>query len=166
MAVNKVICNSSVLIDLTQDTVTADRLGYGITAHDKAGNIITGTSAIPLIPKNYDHHIGYIQNGTWIYENPTGTYIDIYQVKADNSYFYTLGKTVGSRFRTMFTTTDVTTVTSGRVAGTGLINKNDPAAYSNGVFNCTQDGYFMIAKDNVGVANLKTYVYNITQSWI
>lgn len=43
MAVNKVIANGEVLIDLTGDTVTAGSLKKGVTAHDKAGEIITGT---------------------------------------------------------------------------------------------------------------------------
>lgn len=44
MAKNKIIYGSEVLIDLTADTVTADKLAEGITAHDKSGEIITGTS--------------------------------------------------------------------------------------------------------------------------
>lgn len=43
MAINKVIYNSKVLIDLTSDTVSADKLLKGVKAHDKSGNIITGT---------------------------------------------------------------------------------------------------------------------------
>lgn len=43
MAVNKVIANGKVLIDLTGDTVTAGLLKKGVTAHDKTGEIITGT---------------------------------------------------------------------------------------------------------------------------
>lgn len=41
---NKVIYGDQVIIDLTQDTVTADKLASGITAHDKSGEIITGTN--------------------------------------------------------------------------------------------------------------------------
>lgn len=44
MAVNKVIYGGNVLIDLTKDTVTTDKLASGITAHDKSGTIITGTN--------------------------------------------------------------------------------------------------------------------------
>lgn len=44
MAVNKVIYGGNVLIDLTTDTVTADKLASGITAHDKSGAVITGTN--------------------------------------------------------------------------------------------------------------------------
>lgn len=41
--VNKVVYNGKVLIDLTADTVTADKLLKSFTAHDKAGEVITGT---------------------------------------------------------------------------------------------------------------------------
>lgn len=44
MAVNKVIYGSNTLIDLTSDTVTADKLAEGYTAHDKSGAVITGTN--------------------------------------------------------------------------------------------------------------------------
>ena len=43
MAVNKVIIGNEVRLDLTGDTVSADKLLSGITAHDKSGEKITGT---------------------------------------------------------------------------------------------------------------------------
>lgn len=43
MAVNKVIYNNETLIDLTTDTVTADKLLKGYTAHNKKGEKIIGT---------------------------------------------------------------------------------------------------------------------------
>lgn len=42
MEKNKIIYGGKVLLDLTEDTVTVDTLGYGTTAHDKSGAIITG----------------------------------------------------------------------------------------------------------------------------
>ena len=43
MGKNKIIYGGNVLIDLTADTVTADKLLSGITAHDKSGEIIEGS---------------------------------------------------------------------------------------------------------------------------
>lgn len=43
MAINKVKYGNTTLIDLTADTVAADKLLTGYTAHDKSGAIITGT---------------------------------------------------------------------------------------------------------------------------
>ncbi len=40
---NKVIVNGNTLIDLTADTVTANKVLSGFTFHDKAGQIITGS---------------------------------------------------------------------------------------------------------------------------
>ncbi len=40
---NKVIIGTETIIDLTQDTVTPDKLVSGVTAHDKSGKQITGT---------------------------------------------------------------------------------------------------------------------------
>ena len=42
MAKNKVIYDGNVLIDLTNDTVTANTLLSGATAHDRGGNAISG----------------------------------------------------------------------------------------------------------------------------
>lgn len=43
MAVNKVVLGEDTLIDLTADTVSADKLSKGITAHNMAGESIVGT---------------------------------------------------------------------------------------------------------------------------
>lgn len=43
MPVNKVVFGDRTLIDLTSDTVSADKLAKGVTAHDKTGEQITGT---------------------------------------------------------------------------------------------------------------------------
>lgn len=41
---SKVIINGVVKIDLTADTVTADKLMQGYTAHDRSGALIIGTA--------------------------------------------------------------------------------------------------------------------------
>ena len=43
MAINKVVYGGNTLIDLTADTVTADKLLDGYTAHGKDGEVVTGT---------------------------------------------------------------------------------------------------------------------------
>lgn len=43
MAVNKVVYGTTVLVDLTSDTVDSDSLLQGKTAHTNAGEQITGT---------------------------------------------------------------------------------------------------------------------------
>lgn len=46
MGVSKVVYNNKTIIDLTTDTVTAASLDKGIVAHDKAGNVVTGTRPV------------------------------------------------------------------------------------------------------------------------
>lgn len=50
MAYSKIIYGGNVLIDLTGDTVAADKLLAGITAHGKDGEEITGTCAYMTPP--------------------------------------------------------------------------------------------------------------------
>lgn len=48
MAISKVVYGKTTLLDLTADTVSADKLAAGVTAHDKAGNAVTGTAAVTV----------------------------------------------------------------------------------------------------------------------
>ena len=43
MAISKVVYGGNTLIDLTADTITADKLKTGYTAHGADGEVITGT---------------------------------------------------------------------------------------------------------------------------
>lgn len=52
MAVNKVALNGEVKLDLTADTVTPQTLLKGATAHNAAGELITGVYE-PMIIKQY-----------------------------------------------------------------------------------------------------------------
>ena len=52
---NKVVINGEIVLDLSGDSVTADKLAKGYTAHDKSGAVITGTMAgsrEPVQPKD------------------------------------------------------------------------------------------------------------------
>lgn len=44
MGINKIQYGNTTLIDLTSDTVTAEQLMQGYTAHDRTGALITGTA--------------------------------------------------------------------------------------------------------------------------
>ena len=89
MAVNKVEYGGSTLIDLTSDTVTADNLLSGYTAHDKTGTLITGTldpfkpqiiaimqgyqegSAYCLSPSNQQLPVKFHEADTWVWDIPS-----------------------------------------------------------------------------------------------
>lgn len=63
MAVNKVLFGGETVIDLTSDTVTADSLMKGVTAHAKDGNLVTGTFTLESELTQQDSLISQIQNG-------------------------------------------------------------------------------------------------------
>lgn len=48
MTYNKVVYDGHTLIDLTSDTITADKIMVGLTAHDSSGQSITGTAEIKV----------------------------------------------------------------------------------------------------------------------
>lgn len=54
--VNKVIINGETVLDLTGDTVTPETLDVGVTAHNAAGEAITGTRASFAIANNAGAH--------------------------------------------------------------------------------------------------------------
>ena len=49
---NKIIYGGKVLLDLTNDTITANDLQVGVTAHDKSGTAITGTLDVDVAIQN------------------------------------------------------------------------------------------------------------------
>lgn len=155
MAINKVIFGDTTLIDLTNDTITPSDLRPGVTAHLKDGTQITGTcNIIGEVPYRFDYDRGYVSRGAWTYENFNGTYLDIYEVTAGHGYVIAVGPVPGTRFRAMFTTTDVTELTSGSVTGTQIVEVNNPAAFRTTSYTPKEDGYIVISKDNAYVSGL------------
>lgn len=140
---------------LTQpDPFYTDCMFLEVHSSDTSGNL-------PLTPYRYDYNIGYVQSGSWKWESPTNTFSDIYRVEGNKTYYIALGNPVGTRFRAMFTTTDVTRVASGtNVTGISIINQNNPAVNAHTTYLTPDDGYIIISKDNVGTQGIKTYVYD------
>lgn len=52
MAVNKVEVNGEIVLDLSQDSVTPEQLAQGATAHNAAGEQVTGTYTAPVTSVN------------------------------------------------------------------------------------------------------------------
>lgn len=61
MAVNKVALNGKVKLDLTADTVTPETLLKGMTAHNAAGELITGVYE----PMNIKQYTGTLLASGW-----------------------------------------------------------------------------------------------------
>ncbi|MBQ9222103.1 MAG: bacterial Ig-like domain-containing protein [Synergistaceae bacterium] len=122
------------------------------------------TLSDPLTPYIEDFNCGWVGtgNGIWTYEKPSQCYSDIYQVLGGHKYFLTLGEEAGTRFRIMFTTTDVSTVASGTVSGKAVntSNYNNPSPYQNVYYTTPSDGYIVFQKDNAGKSGIKTYLHD------
>ena len=169
MPVSKVIYGEDTLIDLTTDTITSDQLRVGYTAHNSSGEKITGgLKTAALEPYIEELNCGWVGAGTgiWTPENPTQTYVDMYEVIGGHAYFLTLGSEIGTRYRIMFTTEDVSTATE-KVNGIAVNTKgyDNPEPYARVQYTPPQDGYLVIAKDNVGKSGIKTYLYDMTECW-
>lgn len=66
MAINKIVYGQETLLDLTDDTVTADKILSGYVAHDNAGNQIVGTAAIQL------GHVTTLEEFEEVYDSEDG----------------------------------------------------------------------------------------------
>lgn len=64
---NKIVYGSTVLIDLTADTVTADKILASYTAHDAAGNIITSTCNFDVDSQDATVKVAEILDGKTAY---------------------------------------------------------------------------------------------------
>lgn len=71
MAVSKVVFDGDTLMDLTADTVSAETLAEGATAHDAAGNAITGTmkaaAADDVVYELTNAEFEILENGCYLY---------------------------------------------------------------------------------------------------
>ena len=170
MGINKILYGTETLIDLTTDTVKADKICSGYTAHGCDGERITGTlKTAALEPYIEELNCGWVGpgNGIWTYENPTKTFADVYEVKSGHNYFLTFGANVGTRARIMFTVQDVSK-TTGNITGTAVNPKgyDNPASYYSVTYTPETDGYIVVAKDNIGKTGIKTYLYDMTDGWL
>ena len=159
-ATNKVVFGSEVLIDLTGDTVSADTLRPGITAHDKSGVQITGTYVPYSGPATFDYIPWYVMNGKWNYQNSTNNRSDIYEVEVGKTYIVILGGTVGTRFRAVTidenpvgTTTDQT--------GVVVSDLTNPKPYQGALFTATKP-YLAVTKDNASKSGVMTSLVEVT----
>lgn len=68
---NKIVYGSTVLIDLTADTVTADKILASYTAHDASGNIVTGTCDYDVNSQDATVKVAEILEGKTAYARKT-----------------------------------------------------------------------------------------------
>lgn len=65
--ISKVIYGDTVLIDLTADTVSADKILTNFTAHDKTGAVITGKCKFDVDSQDATVQVAEILNGKTAY---------------------------------------------------------------------------------------------------
>lgn len=71
MAISKVVYGGTTLIDLTSDTITADKLLTGVTAHGKDGEPITGSCAFDVNSQDATAQVAEILTGKTAYARGT-----------------------------------------------------------------------------------------------
>lgn len=71
MYVNKVVVGAEVKLDLSQDTISPDKLEKGITAHDKSGAPIVGTSTLDVDSSDATAAVAEILKGKTAYARGT-----------------------------------------------------------------------------------------------
>lgn len=71
MAYSKVVFGNTVLIDLTADTVTADKILSSYTAHDAKGDTITGTCEFDVNSQDATVKVAEILSGKTAYARGT-----------------------------------------------------------------------------------------------
>lgn len=98
MGVSKVEFGDEVLLDLTADTVSASTLVAGVTAHNAAGELISGELQLPLVAANGGTGRNELTAGSYLVGNGTGEVMlktpeevltDIGALKAGTKYMYT-----------------------------------------------------------------------------
>lgn len=124
---NKVVYGNQTLIDLTSDTVSADKLLSGYTAHDKSGASITGTYTAPSGTISID------DDGTYDVTNYAEAEVAIdYNSKVREVTF-------------VISRNDTTKVFILTVYGT--FGANTPLDFSNGIKNVTYSALLPIGDD-------------------
>lgn len=120
-------------------------------------NVSGGGSGGPLAYLNpYAENIttGYVANGDWVYSGTQYTNLNttMFAVEANHSYLFMSGE-AHERFRAMFTTEDLSQVTS-NVTGTLIINQDTIPALTGVSYTATQNGYVAVY---VGSKEKKVY---------
>ena len=163
MAINKVLFYDEVVMDITDTTAIENTVLEGMIFYKANG--VRSVGALPqrqLECYVYDYVPGYTYGAEWKYENSTNNRTDIYQIVEGRKYVLSLGETVGTRFRSGYATTDPTSISSGSIKGTLVVNKTNPPVNDSVTFIASLTGYLYVTKDNTGVSGLKTWLFDIT----
>ena len=148
--------------DIVTKTVATE--GTYVAEDDNADGYSEITNNIPWYIEPYAFDLspnGYVMNNQWQVNGSTVNHSDVYRVKANHTYYLTLGNNVGTRFRGLITDIDPTPQDT-TISQSQFVNKSNPTARYNVTVTSTIDGYLIITKDNAGKSGVKTYLFDIT----
>lgn len=133
MGNNFIIVGNETLIDLRADTVAADKLLSGYTAHDKSGAGITGTLTPVQTGTEYFTSVNTCPNGKIVLNNIVGTPTNCIILRTDN------GTTMdGGKVQKVW---KLGTDTGQQYNGVSIIvNRNIPEGATWGCVTMTQSG--------------------------
>ena len=123
-------------------------------------SIPVGRCAGLLEPHAFDLSGGYVNSGVWKVGSDTVCYSDVYEITANRPYLFMLDSSVGTRFRAMYSSEDISHAVQD-VTGIQIVNVNNPAAYLFKTYTPEASGYITITKDNAGRSGLKTYLFDL-----
>lgn len=124
---------------------------------------VSGGGGGELTPLATDLATGYIGSGNWYsYQlNYADCRSDLYSVKAGETYLIALGGIVSTRFRVMFTTTDIRTIPVGSqqtISGVNISNADNPNPYDSTSYHATYNGFIIVGKSNNNTDNIEVRV--------
>lgn len=169
MAVNKVIYGNTTLLDLTSDTVAADKILEGYTAHDKSGAQILGVAkqlGLPVIKR-----LGYLDNG-WYFntggvlrfdEYDPDCMLEVFRVIANHKYIWCFGLKDGNRSTVAFTTVDILNhPVDGIQCDKKFAEGDQPPYFVKTILDISEDGYLGAYISNNQQGGKESYLIDIT----
>ena len=155
--------------------VTAN--GSYSASSDSADGYSAVEVAVPILRQNpiqSDLDSGYVNHTVsgdttnWVYQAASNNRSDVYRVKANTRYLFSLSGVVGTRFRILFsetspvgTTTNISGVYVNKLFNQGYNLNGSPQPYAVGYYTTPGDGYITIQKDNAGTNGIVVYMFEI-----
>ena len=157
--------------DLVAGNIKKDVEILGVTGtYEGSGG---GGNGLEIVQKYAeDMKRGYIiSSGQFIYSTSSDTLCDVWEVVSGHVYLLMRGATVGDSFRTIFTTSDVTAVTSSVSGSFFGFDQSSVVPYTCAVnprygypFTAPSNGYLIHSKTSENVTGLPCYLIDITLS--